>query len=323
MSGEFFMKDDKKGIFNNEMEFRKKSIESCYLAAPGFESQVIEDLKGEIVAVQGQLILSSSPPKRSLFSLNIWQNPQLISFASINEAAKALKSLGRNWALYPTTAKRRSILIQEKLPYVSKKPLSFPTPPLPRMGSWTLLSDTLLLASPSCTSPFPNGEPHFLEDKIGPPSRAYLKLYEALTLIGKHPKKGEKCLEIGASPGSWTFVLTHLGAHCLCCDRAPLEDKILHHPLVDFRQGDAFNMTPEKVGKVDWIFSDVICYPDKLLEWAERWLESGYCNNFVLTIKLQGEDFQKAIQGFDKIQGGRLVHLFHNKHELTFLYALH
>jgi integrase len=44
------------------------------------------------------------------------------------------------------------------------------------------------------------------------PSRAYLKLWELFTLIGEHPRPGELCLDLGSSPGGWTWVLQRLGA---------------------------------------------------------------------------------------------------------------
>ena len=75
---------------------------------------------------------------------------------------------------------RRATLIPEQLPKVSAKPLVFGTPaPAAPLGSWTLLDSGTVLAAPYCTSPFPNGEVDFVEDRAGPPSRAYLKLWEA------------------------------------------------------------------------------------------------------------------------------------------------
>ena len=66
-----------------------------------------------------------------------------------------------------------------------------------------------------CASPFPHGEVGFVEDKAIPPNRAYLKLWEAFTLLGRHPGAGERCLDMGASPGGWTWVLQSLGAQVL------------------------------------------------------------------------------------------------------------
>ena len=67
----------------------------------------------------------------------------------------------------------------------------------------------------------------------------------------------------------------------------------------------------------------------ELYEWIEKWLESGLCSNFICTIKMQGEtgnakenrnlaDFETP-KRFAKIPGSKVIHLYHNKHELTWI----
>jgi 23S rRNA (cytidine2498-2'-O)-methyltransferase len=41
--------------------------------------------------------------------------------------------------------------------------------------------------------------------------------------------------------------------------------------------------------------------------------------NFVCTLKFQGETDHDSAAAFAAIPGARLLHLHHNKHELTFL----
>jgi 23S rRNA (cytidine2498-2'-O)-methyltransferase len=193
------------------------------------------------------------------------------------------------------------------------------------MGGWTLLDAHTLLASPDCSSPFPAGRIRFAEDKEGPPSRAYLKLWEALTRCRKWPAPGERCLDAGASPGGWTWALARLGAGVIAVDRSPLEPRIAAMPGVRFLQHDAFTLKPEDLGPLDWLFCDVACYPPRLYEWVERWLASGLCANFVCTIKMQGAVGGAAEPDFDtprrfaSIPGGVVVHLWHNRHELTWI----
>jgi 23S rRNA (cytidine2498-2'-O)-methyltransferase len=98
-------------------------------------------------------------------------------------------------------------------------------------------------------------------------------------------------------------------------------------PLVDFIKHDAFTLKPEDLGPMDWVFCDVICYPSRLYEWIEKWLASGLCKNFVCTIKMQAADNSSAVdyEGIDAarkfaaIPGASVVHLWHNKHELTWI----
>ena len=125
-----------------------------------------------------------------------------------------------------------------------------------------------MLASPVCSSPFPNGEFEFEEDNEGPPSRAYRKLWEALALAGALPAAGETCVDAGASPGGWTWALAGLGAEVLAIDRADLEPRIAALPTVATLRHDAFTLKPRDIGAVDWLCSDVICYPPALFEWV-------------------------------------------------------
>jgi 23S rRNA (cytidine2498-2'-O)-methyltransferase len=72
---------------------------------------------------------------------------------------------------------------------------------------------------------------------------------------------------------------------------------------------------------VDWLFSDVIAYPDRLLALVRRWIEAGATRQIVCTIKFKGPTDHASTEAFAAIPGGRVVHLFHNKHELTFLWS--
>src|SRR5258706_2016220 len=183
-----------------------------------------------------------------------------------------------------------------RLPHVSAKPVVFPAAaPVAPFASWTLLAHDRLLAAARCSSPFANGEVAFVEDKAGPPNRAYLKLWEALVRLGYWPQPGERCLDLGASPGGWTWVLARLGAAVVAIDKAPIDAKVAAMPGVEWRGESAFALEPESVGAVDWLFSPTAFYPARLLKLVERWRASGLVQNFVCTIKFQGEtDHQSA-----------------------------
>jgi 23S rRNA (cytidine2498-2'-O)-methyltransferase len=100
-------------------------------------------------------------------------------------------------------------------------------------------------------------------------------------------------------------------------DKAPLVRELQNHPKVKILKKDAFTLTPQDVGPIDWLFSDIICYPDKLLELVNLWLDSGLVRNLVCTIKFQGDTDFKALQGFQSIAGSQIRHLSANKHEVT------
>jgi 23S rRNA (cytidine2498-2'-O)-methyltransferase len=292
---------------------------TAYLAAEGFIDELASEL-GEVSAAYGRLLLAPGPPRPTAWAENVWLDPQVIPIASVGDAAKKLRAIQRNWALYSHAHHRRAALIEEKLPKVSAKPLVFPAPaPTAPLGSWTLLDATTVLAAARCTSPFPNGAVGFVEDRAAPPSRAYLKLWEVLTILGEHPEPGALCLDLGSSPGGWTWVLANLGARVVSLDKAPLEPRIAAMPGVEFRRMSAFALDPRELGPVDWLFSDVVCYPKRLLALIERWLAAGTCRRFVCTVKFQGATDHETARRLAAIPGARLLHLHHNKHELTWM----
>ena len=293
--------------------------ETGYLAPAGFVAELKHELGRSVRATYGRLVIAEGPPRPVAWAANIWHAPQTLTIASIGDAAKQLRAMQRNWVLYPTAHHRRANLIADKLPKVSAKPLRFgdPAPSAP-LGSWTLIDANTVLASPCCASPFANGEARFIEDKSAP-SRAYLKLWELFTLTGERPKAGEVCVDLGASPGGWTWVLASLGARVIAVDKAALAPAATRLSNVAVMQQSAFALDPRAVGPIDWLFSDVICYPARLLTLVERWVKAGTVRRFVCTVKFQGAtDFETA-RRFAQIPGARLLHLHHNKHELTWL----
>ena len=296
-------------------------IQAAYLAAEGYEAPLAEELARSGVAVEawhGRLALSPDPPAPSAWALEAWTGPREIAAPSVKAAADELRALQRNWANYAAAHHRRSALIAARLPPVKARKLRFPElPPAAHLGAWTLLAPDRLLASPTKTSPFVNGEVRFEEDRVGPPSRAYLKLWEACTRIGAWPQPGERCLDLGAAPGGWTWAAARLGAEVVAVDRAPLDPAVAAMPGVTERRGSAFAMAPERV---DWLLSDVIAYPDRLLDLVRRWVSSGEPGRIVCTVKFQGATDHEAAAGFAAIPDGRVMHLFHNKHELTFVW---
>lgn len=300
-------------------EGRAIPAETGYLAPAGLEPVLAEELGGNARAF-GRLFLAPGPLRPAAWASNVWYAPIPIKICSIADGARRLRDIQRNWALYSFRLHRRARLIQDRLPVVRAKPIAFPAPvPTAQLGSWTLVDEETILAAACCSSPFPHGEVRFIEDRAGPPNRAYLKLWEALTLLGRRPGPGDICLDLGSSPGGWTWALAQLGARVISVDKAPLAPTVARLPNVAFRRASAFALTPADVGRVDWLFCDVACYPHRLLRLIAAWLDSGLCRNFVCTIKFQGATDFATQALFAVIPGARLIHLHHNKHELTWV----
>ena len=294
------------------------TIGSAYLAPEGLEevmAQSLERLGAGPLAWHGRLALSGVAPLPCPWAQDVWTAPVEVAVASVKAAADALRGMQRNWAAYAAGFHRRTALVEARLPPVKAAPLVFPAPaPAAHLGAWTLLAPDRLLASPTTASAVPRGEWLFEEDHIGPPSRAYLKLWEALTRMGARPGPGDSCLDLGASPGGWTWVLAQLGAHVTAVDKAPLAPRVAALPGVDQVLDSAFALEPRPV---DWLVCDVIAYPGRTLALLERWLP--FARFVVCTVKFQGatdHDTADRIAALPKVQ---VLHLFHNKHELTVL----
>lgn len=275
---------------------------------------------------------SSNPEEIAPQELPYWARttflkPFILHFDSIGEAASALKEIQRNWAPYQYQNFRRAALIQDKLPYINLKVRKFPVEiPKSPIGVYTLIDDKTILASALTSSYIPAGRIEFVEDHINPPSRAYLKIQESLTMArllfdAELPGSESRCFEAGACPGGWTWVLVNLGSQVYAVDRAELAPSLMGNPLVTFQAHDAFTLKPEDIGKCDWVFSDVICYPERLLEWVKVWLDSGLTKNMICTIKMQGEIDYEVVKQFAAIPNSRVVHLNYNKHELTWIHC--
>lgn len=293
-----------------------------YLAPDG----LVHELKNELVKHRGlkligeygDLLIVEEDVTKIIWAQNTYEDLQSLEFESISQAATHLKDQGGLWAPYSFHLHRRTELIQEKLKKVPVKRLAFLAafPKVP-LKMWFLETPNKLWYSKNSSSPFPLGVVKFEEDKKFPPSRAYLKLWEFFTLHQTYPKKNEKCVDLGSSPGGWTWVLAELGTQVISVDKAPLADNVAKSKNVTSLKKDAFQMQPADIGPVDWLFSDIICYPARLFELVELWRTSGFVKNFVFTIKMKGETDFVSLEKFAAIPGSRIEHLAHNKHEVT------
>ena len=172
-----------------------------------------------------------------------------------------------------------------------------------------------------CSKPkslLPLGEILFQENKAFPPTRAYLKLWEVFTFHQPPPSRGTSVLDLGSCPGGWTWVLQGLGLKVFSVDKAPLDPQIQNLPHVQFIKADAFDLKLEQVGPTDWLFSDLICTPEKLFSLVKKWQAYGL-KNFICTLKFKGSTDFEIIKKFQAIPGSKIVHLYHNKHELTWI----
>ena len=302
-----------------------QTVTTVYLAAEGFEAQLAEEMRRNGVRPlwqRGSLFGTAESDMSFSWAQNVWFDPIFLPIASIKDGAAQLRALQRNWASAPFDHFRRAALIQENLPPVGRKPHVFGAPlPESPMGGWALWDENTILAAMKTSSPFPNGLTVFAENTEDPPSRAYLKLWDVFTVLGHSPGAGELCLDLGSAPGGWTWVLASLGARVFSLDKAELAPNVARMGNVNHcPRSSAFGLEPHLAGEIDWLFCDVACYPARLWGMVERWLQKGACRNFVCTLKFQGETDHDTAKLFAAVPGSKLIHLSHNKHELTWVY---
>lgn len=296
---------------------------TAFLAFSGFENELEEELRragAAVLARRGEIVLSEPPPRRPVWAKQEWIQPVIVKADSISRSAQALRELGaKSWAAYSFQLHRRTQLIQQNLRSARSKPLLFlDETPKEATGAWCLWGDGTLLASARTDSTFPLGEVVFKESGK-PPSRAYLKLWESFTLHVGPPRKTDRVIDLGSSPGGWTWVLAGLGCETWSVDKAPLDPNTASMKNVHFMKKDVFKLKPTEVPKMDWVFSDVICAPERLADLVEEWRGALPNGGFLCTLKFKGKtDF--AVQERFQDLGGRLVHLCANKHELTWIF---
>lgn len=298
------------------------TVYTGYLAIHKFEKELERELeiRGLKVALQkDRLYLVEGHHPRLIWAQMTAFDLEFIAITSINDGVKKLKARGRNWGLFTVGSHRRAELIQSELPKINKKPIPFrhKLPEAP-MGFWTLWEQDQILATQKTSSPFALGEMDFQEDKVMPPSRAYLKLWEFFTVYAPEEIQGGTSIDVGSCPGGWTWVLRTLNFNKVySVDKAPIEKRIMDLGRIDFRQESAFGLDPKDFDEIDWFCSDIICYPERLLNLVNRFRATGKVKNFICTIKYQGEtDWENTLK-FLEIPGSEIVHLHHNKHEVT------
>lgn len=167
-------------------------------------------------------------------------------------------------------------------------------------------------------SPFSAGEIPVAADKSAP-SRAFAKLLETEQRLGIALTAGESCVDLGACPGSWSYVAIQRGCHVTAVDRSPLRPDLMEHPHLQFHAGDAFRFTPET--PVDWMLCDVIAAPQRNIELLLRWLDARLCRRFIVTLKFKGTEEYPLVDELKRALPARchdflLARLCANKNEV-------
>lgn len=187
---------------------------------------------------------------------------------------------------------------------------------------WTAFEDCLIY----CESPFrrfPLGWHEFNEDKTFPPNRAYLKLWELFTVHHVKPESEDTVMDVGASPGGWSWVLSRYFKKVYSVDKAVLDPKINAIQNIQYISGDAFKVNSHQFQDCNWIFSDIICTPQRSYDLILDWTENSTIRNFVCTLKFKGDCNFDIIDKCLSLKGSKIIHLYQNKNEVTWFRQTH
>lgn len=169
-------------------------------------------------------------------------------------------------------------------------------------------------------SPYPGGKHRMRRDREAP-SRAAMKLEEALDVLGLEPSRGEVCVDLGAAPGGWTQRLLARGAKVIAIDPANMAEELRTHPKLQHVKASAFGFTPDE--SVDWLFCDMAWRPLEVAQMLARWGRKRFATLLVANIKLPMNDKNPVLfrvrhtleEGGWKLSWMR--QLYHDRDEVT------
>ena len=120
------------------------------------------------------------------------------------------------------------------------------------------------------------------------PSRAWLKIEEAITLFDLPIGAGSKVLEVGAAPGGAVWSLLNRDAFVIGVDPAAIDLRCTSHPRFRHLRKPFQELLPEEYSNVDWWLSDLNLAPGSVLSHLGRLLRSAdrRPQGLVLTLKM-------------------------------------
>ena len=310
----------------------KKSQPSFDIVLPfhGHTNELEQELvffSRPIYAKSEKLFICEPLKSKPWFAQDWWPDSKILE----PENYVKLKEMPNWGSFYYTENSKFEKKIRQSLKNLDLKRIhwAIPHPFHFKFTAWTLAEDRILY----CQAPhhrFPFGWHEFEEDKENPPNRAYLKLWEVLLVyfdqfgITYEQLRTMNCLEVGASPGGWTWILAKLFKKVYAIDRSELAPKVAQHKNIHFKSADAFALKPSDYPDVQWFFSDLICTPEKLQECILKWVDQSRVEFFVCTFKFKGDVRFEVLQSFHlkmtQLGSSSLHHLYHNKNEVTWLF---
>ncbi len=181
-------------------------------------------------------------------------------------------------------------------------------------------------------SPYPMGILR-LRSPSDAPSRSTLKLEEAfLTFIPEEEREerltsGLKAVDLGASPGGWTYQLVRRGMMVSAVDNGPMAESLMDTGQVRHFMEDGFKFKPSRKN-IHWLVCDMIEKPVKVANLMAWWIIEGYCKEAIFNLKLpmkrRYDEMKQCFDLIDELLKENEVryqlqakHLYHDREEIT------
>ena len=183
----------------------------------------------------------------------------------------------------------------------------------------------LAAADDSTSAPWPLGIPR-LKFPREAPSRSTLKLEEAFLVLlspterERWLKPGMSAVDLGASPGGWTWQLTRRSIRTTAIDNGPMDGALLQSGIVTHLREDGFRYRPRKA--VDWLVCDMVEQPKRIAALVAGWLRDGACRYAMFNLKLPMKKRYDETRACLDVVGSaatdvRARQLFHDREEVT------
>ncbi len=153
------------------------------------------------------------------------------------------------------------------------------------------------------------------------PSRASMKLDEALDWYGVSPGRGEVCVDLGSAPGGWTRRLVERGARVISVDPGKLAPDLMQSSKVKHHFQSAFQFEPDE--PADWLFCDMAWRPLEVAQLLGKWARRKWATHLIANIKLPMNDKLPMLWAARHVLEGagwrhvRFRQLYHDRDEVT------
>jgi 23S rRNA (cytidine2498-2'-O)-methyltransferase len=181
-------------------------------------------------------------------------------------------------------------------------------------------------------SPFELGVPR-LKFPADSPSRSVLKLEEAMQAFVPNglPHSGQVArqyaVDLGASPGGWTYYLIKEGFFVSAVDNGPMQAELMDSGQVEHVMEDGFKFQPKK-HNIHLLVCDMVEKPHRIAKLMASWIINEWTDHCIFNLKLPMKKRYETIQQcisliHDEISSSRMKYfltikqLYHDRDEVT------